>query len=145
MLLMNTNENKINDYISNQSESKRADLNVLHQMVLNQNPKLKLWFLDGKDEEGKIISNPNIGYGTHLIEYKNGTSKEFYKIGISTNTTGISIYVFGIEDKNFLKDTFGSKLGQAKITSYCIKFKNLKAIDFEVLKEIIQVGLNQKE
>lgn len=135
-------ENQINDYISNQSENKRADLIVLHQMILDLKPKLKLWFLDGKDENDKIISNPNIGYGTHFIKYKNGTSKEFYKIGISSNTTGISVNVFGIEDKNFLIDTFGSKLGQAKITGYCIKFKNLASIDFDVLKEMIQFGLN---
>jgi len=135
-------ENQISDYISNQSDSKRADLTVLHQLILNQNPKLKLWFLDGKDENDKIISNPNMGYGTYFIKYKNGTSKEFYRLGISTNTTGISIYIFGVEDKNFLKNTFGSRLGQAKITSYCIKFKNLASIDFDVLKEIIQFGLN---
>lgn len=135
-------ENQISNYISNQSESKRADLTVLHQLILNQKPKLKLWFLDGKDENDKIISNPNMGYGTHFIKYKNGTSKEFYRIGISKNTTGISIFIFGVEDKNFLKNTFGSRLGQAKITGYCIKFKNLASIDFDVLKEMILFGLN---
>ncbi|MEI7488269.1 MAG: DUF1801 domain-containing protein, partial [Chryseobacterium sp.] len=81
---------------------------------------------------------PNIGYGLHTIKYTNGTTKEFYKIGLSANTTGISVYIFGIEDKKFLAETYGKKLGKASVSGYCIKFKTLKDIHIEVLEEIIR-------
>ncbi|ANF52183.1 hypothetical protein A0O34_17400 [Chryseobacterium glaciei] len=134
---MNTEE-KINQYIASQFEPKRSEMQILDNLIKQTITECKLWFLDGKDNEGKVVSNPNIGYGLHTIKYKDGTTKEFYKIGFNANTTGISVYIFGIEDKKFLAETYGKKLGKASVTGYCIKFKTLKDINIEVLEEIIR-------
>jgi hypothetical protein len=104
-------------------------------------PACKLWFLDGKDDKGKIVSNPNIGYGLQTIKYANGTSKEFYQIGLSANTTGISVYIMGIEDKTYLAQTFGKEIGKASVTGYCIKLKTLKDINIAVLEAAIKYGV----
>lgn len=136
-------ENQIKTYIDSQSGSKRADLQSLHIMILDLIPKLKLWFLDGKDATGKTIANPNIGYGLQMINYANGSSKEFYQIGISANTKGISVYIIGIKDKEYLAKTFLAIIGKATITGYCIKFKTIKDINISVLKSAIQYGINQ--
>jgi hypothetical protein len=53
-------------------------------------PKSKVWFLDGKDDKGKNVTNPQIGYGLQTIKYADGKTKDFYQIGINANTTGIS-------------------------------------------------------
>jgi hypothetical protein len=45
---------------------------------------------------------------------------------MSANTTGISIYILGIEDKTYLAQTYGKTLGKASVSGYCIKFKDLK-------------------
>lgn len=132
---------KISSYIDSQAESKRTDMKVLHQLILNLMPSCKLWFLDGKNAEGKIVSNPNIGYGTYTIKYADGKSKEFYQIGLSANTTGISVYIMGINDKNYLKATFGNSIGKASVTGYCIKFRNIKDINLDILKSAIHFGL----
>lgn len=134
---MNTKE-QIKQYIASQPEPKRSEMQTLDQIIKQIMSECKLWFLDGKDNEGKIVSNPNIGYGLHKIKYTNGTTKEFYKIGLSANTTGISVYIFGIEDKKFLAETYGKKLGKANVSGYCIKFKTLKDINIEALEEIIR-------
>ncbi|WP_265430020.1 DUF1801 domain-containing protein [Chryseobacterium sp. YIM B08800] len=133
-----TIQEQINDYISNQKEPKRSDLENLHQIILELMPQCKLWFLDGKNDENKIVSNPNIGYGLHLMKYADGKTRDFYKIGLSANTTGISVYIMGIDDKKYLANTFGEKIGKASVTSYCIKFKKLNDVNLEVLKEAIQ-------
>jgi len=106
-------------------------------------PKCKLWFLDGKDDKGKIVSNPNIGYGLQTIKYADGKTKEFYQIGISANTTGISVYIMGIEDKKYLPDTYGKAIGKASVTGYCIKFKTLKDINIDTLETAIRDGVKQ--
>ena len=80
-------EERIKEYITTQSEPKRGEMQALHLRILRVLPKCKLWFLDGKDDKGKIVTNPNIGYGTQTINYANGASKEFYQIGISANTS----------------------------------------------------------
>ena len=137
---MNVKE-QIKNYIAEQPEAKQADMNALHKRILRVMPKSKLWFLNGKDEKGKVLTNPNIGYGSYKIKYADGSSKEFYQIGLSANTTGISVYVLGIKDKKYLPDTYGKTLGKASITGYCIKFKKLSDIDMDVLEAAINDGL----
>ena len=139
---MNVQE-EIKKYIASQSEPKRSDMQALHKFILQTLPGSKLWFLDGKNSEGKTVSNPNIGYGSYTIKYADGTTKEFFQIGFSANTTGISVYIMGLKDKTYLVKTFGKKLGKSSVTSYCIKFKMLKDINLDVLKEAIHYGIEQ--
>jgi len=135
-------EAQIQAYIDGQTPAKRSDLQTLHQRLLAMMPNAQLWFLDGKDSAGKIVSNPNIGYGKHTIRYVNSSTKEFYQIGLSANTSGISVYLMGIADKAYLPTTFGPSLGKASVTGYCIKFKQLKDIHMEVLAVAIQYTLS---
>ncbi len=132
---------QIEAYMTSQPELKRSDMQALHRIILEVMPACKLWFLDGKNSEGKTVSNPNIGYGLRTIQYADGKTAEFYQIGLSANTTGISVYILGIEDKNYLAQTYGEKLGKASVTGYCIKFKALKNINVDVLKAAIRAGV----
>ncbi len=140
---MNIQE-QIKEYIATQPEPKRADMEVLHERILQVLPKCRLWFLDGKDDKGKIVSNPNIGYGFQTIAYANGKTKEFYQIGISANTTGVSVYILGIKDKNYLAQTYGKVIGKASVTGYCIKFKALKDINMDILEAAIRYGVEHE-
>ena len=133
-------QEQINNYITSQPEPKRSDMQELHDIIQHVSPACKLWFLDGKDSEGKTVSNPNIGYGLHTMKYADGTTREFYQIGLSANTTGISVYILGIKDKKYLAQAYGKKLGKASVTGYCIKFKTLKDINIEILEAAIQYG-----
>jgi Domain of unknown function (DU1801) len=140
-LISDMNVNKqIKDYLASQPEPKSNDMQTLHTRILEIMPTSKLWFLDGKNSEGKIVSNPNIGYGLRMIKHADGTAKEFYRIGLSANTTGISVYILGIEDKKFLAEKYGKELGKASVTGYCIRFKALKDINLEILEAAIRYG-----
>jgi hypothetical protein len=133
-------QDQVKAYINSQPEKKQSDMQVLHQSILQLKPTCKLWFLDGRDDTGKVVSNPSIGYGTRTIKYADGKTKEFYQIGLSANTAKISVYIMGIEDKTYLSKTYGRNLGKASITGYCIKFKALKDIDLDVLKKAVSFG-----
>jgi hypothetical protein len=147
---MNVKE-QIKAYIATQTEPKRNEMQALHQRILQVMPKCKLWFLDGRDDKGKTVANPNIGYDLYTIEYANArsdgrggreTKRAFYQIGLSANTTGISVYIMGIKDKKYLAQTYGKKIGKASVTGYCIKFKMLKDINMEILEAAILYGVN---
>ena len=138
-------EEQIKGYIESQPEPKCSEMKSLHNIILQMLPVNKLWFLDGKNSEQKIISNPNIGYGFQNIKYANGTSREFYQIGLSANSTGISVYIMGLDDKKYLASTFGERLGKASVTGYCIKFKTLKDINIDILEEAIRFGLENRK
>ncbi len=134
-------QTQIKEYIGSQPEAKRADMHELHQLILRALPKCKLWFLDGKNSEGKVVSNPNIGYGFYTIKYADGSTREFFQIGLSANTAGLSVYIMGLEDKTYLAKTYGKTLGKASVTGYCIKFKKLSDVNVDLLLEAIQYGV----
>ena len=135
----------IKQYITSQPESKRSEMQELHRIILQTMPACKLWFLDGKDDKGKTVSNPNAGYGSYTIKYADGTTREFYQIGLSANTTGISVYILGIKDKNYLAQTYGKELGKGSVTGYCIKFKTLKDINIDILEAAIRYGVEHEK
>ena len=139
---MNTHE-QIDAYIAAQPEPKRSDMQALHGRILKLMPGCKLWFLDGKDESGRTVSNPNIGYGSQTQKYADGKTREFYQIGISANTTGISVYILGIADKKYLAATYGKELGKASVTGYCIKFRALKDVHLDILQAAIRHGIEE--
>ena len=132
---------QINDYLAAQPERKRGDMQTLHNMMLRLMPDCRLWFLDGKDERGRAVSNPNIGYGRLTISYADGRTREFYQIGLSANTTGISVYIMGLDDKTYLAETYGVELGKASVTGYCIKFSTLRNVNVAVLEAAIRDGV----
>ncbi len=140
-----TVQEQIKDHIASQPEPKRRDMQELHDLILGVSPECKLWFLDGKNSEGKVVSNPDIGYGSRDHKYADGTRREFYQIGLSANKTGISIYILGIEDKKYLAETYAKDLGKASVTGYCIRFKTLKDINTDVLEAAIRFGFENRQ
>jgi hypothetical protein len=136
---MNVQE-QIEEYITSQPEPKRSDMQELHRLVLQVLPGCKLWFDNGKNSENKTVSNPTIGYGFYTIKYADGKNRDFFRIGLSANKTGISVYILGIKDKTYLAQTYGKELGKASVTGYCIKFKSLKDIKIDVLEAAIRYG-----
>lgn len=134
-------EEEIEAYITSQPDQKCSDMQALHRVMLDIMPACKLWFLDGKNSENKVVSNPNVGYGFQIMKYADGKTRDFYQIGMSANKSGISVYILGIEDKKYLSRTYGERLGKASVSGYCIAFKTLKDVNINVLEEAIQYGL----
>lgn len=129
---------QIEAYLSTLPPTKQADLQRLHQYICALMPNCTLWFLDGKNELGKTISNPNIGYGQHIITQANGKTRTFYKIGICATGSGISVYFMGTPSKTYLAEKLGSNIGKAKVSGYCVSFSSLKQIHLPTLEATIR-------
>jgi len=132
---------QVEAYLAGRPEPKQTELRELHAQMLGEFPGCRLWFIDGSDERGRVVANPNIGYGVRTITYADGSSREFYRVGLSANTTGISVYVLGLEDKTYLARTYADSIGKASVTGYCIKFRRLSAVDAETLQAAIRDGM----
>ncbi len=137
-------QEQIDQYIKSLPEKKRLDIEELHRITIQVKPDCKIWFFDGKNEENRTVANPTIGYGELLLKYANGTSRESFKVGISANSAGISVYILGLKDKQLLTETYGKSIGKASVTGYCIKFKALKDINIDVLENAIRFGLSNE-
>lgn len=134
-------QGQILQFISLQENTKQKDLLALYELMRSILPTGKLWMEDGKNDAGKVVANPTIGYGQQTMLLAKGKSREMFQIGISANSSGISIYLLGIRNKLNLAQQFGLKLGKAKVSGYCIKFKQLADLDLSVLEEVIRLGI----
>ncbi len=132
---------QVEAYLASQPEPKQSDLRRLHGLITTDFPGCRLWFTDGTNDAGKVVANPNIGYGVYTITYANGSSREFYRIGLSANTSGISVYVLGLDDKTYLARSYGDRIGKATVTGYCIRFKRLADVDTAALRAAIHDGM----
>ena len=139
---MKTVNSLIELHLTNLPENKSLELRNLHNLILAIEPKCKLWFANGINEEGKVVTNPTIGYGLQTLHYAKGDPREFFQIGICATTTGISIYLIGLKDKNLLKETFSPSIGKATITGYCVKYKRLSDLNSDILTNLIQFAFS---
>lgn len=135
---LTTQAERVDAYLESHPEPKRADLYILHERFISLFQGQPVSYFDGLDDNGKVVANPTLGYGTHTIRYANGASKQTFKLGLSANKTGISIYVMGITDKMLLQSMFQDRLGKAKVTGYCIRFGKLADIDVDHLMDVIK-------
>ena len=101
-------------------------MQALHGIILAVKPACKLWFLDGKDSEGKLFLIRISDTDSHTMKYADGTTREFYQIGLSANKTGISVYILGIEDKKYLADTYGKDTRQGERDRVLHQIQNSK-------------------
>lgn len=134
-------EGQILQFISLQESAKQQDLLTLHELMTSILPTGKLWMEDGKNEEGKVVTNPTIGYGEFEQSYANGKRKTHFQIGLALTKQGFSFYLLGIRGKLDLANLC-AEIGQAKVTGYCIQFKSIANIDINILKRAIQFALN---
>src|SRR6201998_4948526 len=79
---------QVEAYLASQPEPKQAGLRRLHAHILAEFPGCRLWFTDGTNADGKVVANPNIGYGACTITYADGSSREFYLIGFGAQQSG---------------------------------------------------------
>jgi hypothetical protein len=131
---------RVEAYLASQPEPNRLTC-ASCALMLAEFPEARLWFNDGRNEDGNIVANPSLGYGGHTITYADWSSREFYRIGLSANTTGISVYVLGLDDKTYLARTYSASIGKASVTGYCIKFKRLSDINTDSLQAAIRDGM----
>lgn len=77
------------------------------------------------------------------MRYADERTREFYQIGLSANTTGISVYVTGLDDKTYLAATHGRDLGKASVTGCYIKFRALGHINVDILEAAMRDGIER--
>jgi hypothetical protein len=104
---------RVEAYLASQPEPKQTDLRQLHAQVLAELPDCRLWFNDGTNEDGKVVANPNIGYGVYTITYADRSSREFYRIGLSVGSTNLGLQRadHSRESKRFPRKSSSANLG----------------------------------
>ncbi len=123
------NDGSVEGYIGSiAKEDRRRDIQAINDMMADMTGwEPKMW--------GKSI----VGFGDYHYKYDSGREGDFFRLGYSSRAQNITIYIMpGYED---FSDEL-SRLGNHKMGKSCLYIKRLSDVDTEVLKEIMQKGLD---
>lgn len=124
---------KVSDYLAQiEPAERKTDCQKIHDMMSELTGWTpKIW--------GSKLSSGIVGFGEYHYKYESGREGDSLRIGFSSRAQNISIYIMpGYQDF----DDELSRLGKHKMGKSCLYIKRLSDVDEEVLKEIMQKGLN---
>ena len=122
-----TNAKSPKEYIAGVEESRRDDIQALHDMVRAEAPELEPTMEFGM-----------LGYGKFHYKYKTGREGDWMKIGIANNKRYISLYCCAADEDGYVAERFRDRLPKADIGKSCVRFKRLSDLDEGVLRDLIR-------
>lgn len=124
---------KVSDYLAQITPAERqTDCQKIHDMMADMTGwEPKIW--------GTKLSSGIVGFGDYHYKYESGREGDSLRLGFSSRAANISIYIMpGYQDF----DDELSRLGKHKLGKACLYIKRLSDVDEDVLKEIMQKGLD---
>ena len=115
------------EYIAQVEETRRADIQRLHDMVREVAPELEPTMQFGI-----------LGYGIYHYRYASGREGDWMRIGIANNKQYISLYCCVADVHGHVAERFRNRLPKANIGKSCVRFKRLSDLDEDVLRELIR-------
>jgi len=79
-----------------------------------------------------------IGYGRISQRRSNGTTIEWFLIGLARQKNTFSIYISAVEDGRYLVEARGAGVGKVKVGKSVISFRSLDDIDTTKLRHLVE-------
>lgn len=117
------------EYFEELEEPRKSEVLKLHKLITKTVPKLKPFMLSGL-----------LGYGKIHYKYSSGREGDWFKIGLSSGKTGISVHVCAVDKGGYLAEQAKPKLGKATVGRSCIRFKKLEDINLDALTELLKLA-----
>ena len=122
-----TDAKTIEQYIAEVEETRRGDIQALHDMVREVAPELE-----------PTMDFGMLGYGKVQYKYASGREGEWMKIGIANNKQYISLYSCAADENGYVAERYKERLPKANIGKSCVRFKRLSDLDEGTLRELIR-------
>ena len=90
--------------------------------------------------EGKFWGGTDqniIGYGDYRYRDSKGKEGEWFLIGLAAQKNYLTVYVNAVADGKNMAESYGERIGKAKVGRSTVTFKRLADINLPVLLELI--------
>jgi hypothetical protein len=114
------------EYIAALDGPRRSEVAALDAFIRSAVPTLEPAMLDGM-----------LAYGPFHYRYASGREGESCKVGVASNTQGISIYICAKDENGFLTEQYAARLGKASCGRSCIRFRKFADIHHPTLKSLL--------
>src|SRR5690554_5348463 len=79
-----------------------------------------------------------IGYGAIVQPRPRGRRVEWFLVVLARQPSALSLYVNAAEDRQYLANAYGPRLGRTKVGAASSSFRSADAIDLGVLDEMVR-------
>ena len=117
------------EYIAKLKEPRKSDVAALDALIRKNAPKLK-----------PFIHMGMLAYGPWRYKYAGGREGDWFRFGVASNKSYISLYVCAGDNKCYVAESYKKTLPKANIGKCCVRFKRLSDLDQSELKKLIREG-----
>jgi hypothetical protein len=115
------------EYLAKLKEPRKSDIAKLDKLI-RKATSLKPYIHSGM-----------LAYGPYRYKYASGREGEWFRVGVSSNASYISLYVTAYDAPNpYVAEQYKSRLPKAKIGKSCVTFKKLDDLDEKALVELLE-------
>ena len=115
------------EYIDALPEGRRKEIKAIDALIRRTLPEQKPIFLAGI-----------LGYGPFRYKYPSGREGDWFRVGLASRASYISIYACAADDRGYVAERYREKLPRAKIGKSCVTFKRLADLDEETLVQLLR-------
>ena len=117
------------EYIAKLEDPRKAEVAALDALIRKTAPKLQPFIHIGV-----------LAYGPCHYKYASGREGDWFRIGVASNKSYISIYICARDEKGYVPERYKKALPKANIGRSCVRFKRLSDLDQAALKKMIREG-----
>ncbi len=123
------------DYINSLDDADRTIMLAVDELITDAMPNRRrvLWrgvFWGGTEQT-------IIGYGDIRQPRPRGEDVEWFLVGLAKQKQHYSLYVNAVADGAYLGQQYADRLGKVKVGAASLGFRDLEAIDLDVLAELL--------
>lgn len=107
-------------------EPKQAELRTLDALIRKLLPELRV-----------VVQGHFLAYGPFHYRYASGREGDSARLSLAATAAGLSLYVNCVDEKGYLAEQVGKRLGKASVGKSCIRFKKLADLDRPELEALL--------
>jgi len=115
------------EFIARLKEPRKGEILALHELIRKTAPALEPHICSGM-----------LGYGRYHYKYPSGREGDWFRVGLGSNKSSISIHACAADHRGYVAERYRSRLPKAEIGKTCVRFKKLGDVDLQVIQEIIK-------
>jgi hypothetical protein len=115
------------EYIAALAEPRRSEVAELDRIIRETVPELEPHIRSGM-----------IGYGPFHYRYASGRDGDWFRIGLASNKSYISLYACAADNRGYVAERYKGRLPKANIGRSCVRFRRIADLDVGVLRDLLR-------
>lgn len=132
---MEISERNVDDFLRSLPDEIRDDMTRIDEVIAAAMEGLPRRLYEGKFWGG--TDQQIIGYGTMTTTRSDKSEVTWFVVGLAAQKHHLSVYINAVEDRQYLSERYGAKLGKVKVGKASIGFASAADVDLPALGRLV--------